>query len=331
MNKTIADIAELAGVAKSTVSRFLNGGSVSKATRQKIEQVIKEYHYVPNTFAQSLKARKTNIIGTVVPRLDSFATSQTLMGIDDELRNANFQMLISNTSQDMKREIEAIYDFARQKVSGIILLAAKISDAHLKAAEDTKIPILLVGQQHPNLYSLIHDDYNAGMTMGRHVYEQGHRQIAYLGVTEEDIAVGVQRKAGFKKSLENTPCQVRYYETSFKMTDAVNAAARILDEFTPSIIVCATDNIALGVMKAAYLKNIAIPSTLSVTGFGGYDVTEIIHPTLTTIRFFYKEAGKVAAHHMIRLVREEHIDKITKMSYELLERGSVDKRPNPSL
>lgn len=331
MNKTIADIAELAGVAKSTVSRFLNGGSVSKATRQKIEQVIKEYHYVPNTFAQSLKARKTNIIGTVVPRLDSFATSQTLMGIDDELRSANFQMLISNTSQDMKREIEAIYDFARQKVSGIILLAAKISDAHLKAAEDTKIPILLVGQQHPSLYSLIHDDYNAGFTMGRHVYEQGHRQIAYLGVTEEDIAVGVQRKTGFMKSLENTPCHVRYYETSFKMMDAVNAADRILDEFSPSIIVCATDNIALGVMKAAYLKNIAIPSALSITGFGGYDVTEIIHPTLTTIRFFYKETGKVAAHHMIRLVRDEHIDKITKMNYELLERGSVDKRQKPSL
>lgn len=331
MNKTIADIAELAGVAKSTVSRFLNGGSVSKATRQKIELVIKEYHYVPNTFAQSLKARKTNIIGTVVPRLDSFATSQTLMGIDDELRSANFQMLISNTSQDMKREIEAIYDFARQKVSGIILLAAKISDAHLKAAEDTKIPILLVGQQHPSLYSLIHDDYNAGLTMGRHVYEQGHRQIAYLGVTEEDIAVGVQRKTGFMKSLENTPCHVRYYETSFKMMDAVNAADRILDEFSPSIIVCATDNIALGVMKAAYLRNIAIPSALSITGFGGYDVTEIIHPTLTTIRFFYKETGKVAAHHMIRLVRDEHIDKITKMNYELLERGSVDKRQKPSL
>ncbi|WP_055108114.1 LacI family DNA-binding transcriptional regulator [Paenibacillus ihumii] len=326
MIKTISDIAAMAGVAKSTVSRYLNGGSVSQATRHRIEKVIKEHHYVPNTFAQSLKARRTNIIGTVVPRLDSFATSQTLMGIDEELRNASFQMLISNTSQDMKREIEAIYDFARQKVSGIILLAAQVNDEHLKAAEEINIPILLVGQEHPQLHSLIHDDYHAGYRIGRHILEMGHRQIVYLGVTEKDISVGVRRKEGFRKSLEGTACSVTYYKTGFRMTDAMATASRILDENTASIIVCATDNIALGVMKAAYLKQIDIPSDLSVTGFGGYDVTEIIHPTLTTVRYFYKEAGKAAAHNIIKLVREEEINPVTMLDIELLERESVDKR-----
>lgn len=326
MIKTISDIASIAGVAKSTVSRYLNGGSVSQATRQRIEKVIKEHHYVPNTFAQSLKARKTNFIGTVVPRLDSFASSQTLMGIDEQLRDANFQMLISNTSQDMNREIEAIYDFARQKVSGIILLAAQVHDDHLKAAEEINIPILLLGQENPHLHSLIHDDYHAGYEMGKHILEMGHRNIAYLGVTEKDIAVGIRRKEGFKKSLEGTVCTTSYYETGFKMTDAMETASRLLEEISPSIIVCATDNIALGVMKAAYLKQIAIPEELSVTGFGGYDITEIIHPTLTTIRFYYREAGKLAAHNIIKLVREEQIDPVTIMDFELLKRESVDKR-----
>ncbi|MFD3257313.1 LacI family DNA-binding transcriptional regulator [Paenibacillus lentus] len=326
MIKTISDIASIAGVAKSTVSRYLNGGSVSQATRQRIEKVIKEHHYVPNTFAQSLKARKTNFIGTVVPRLDSFASSQTLMGIDEQLRDANFQMLISNTSQDMNREIESIYDFARQKVSGIILLAAQVHDDHLKAAEEINIPILLLGQENPHLHSLIHDDYHAGYEMGKHILEMGHRNIAYLGVTEKDIAVGIRRKEGFKKSLEGTVCTISYYETGFKMTDAMETASRLLEEISPSIIVCATDNIALGVMKAAYLKQITIPEELSVTGFGGYDITEIIHPTLTTIRFYYREAGKLAAHNIIKLVREEQIDPVTIMDFELLKRESVDKR-----
>lgn len=326
MIKTISDIASIAGVAKSTVSRYLNGGSVSQATRQRIEKVIKEHHYVPNTFAQSLKARKTNFIGTVVPRLDSFASSQTLMGIDEQLRDANFQMLISNTSQDMNREIEAIYDFARQKVSGIILLAAQVNDDHLKAAEEINIPILLLGQENSHLHSLIHDDYHAGYEMGEHILEMGHRNIAYLGVTEKDIAVGIRRKEGFKKSLAGTVCTISYYETGFKMTDAMETASRLLEEISPSIIVCATDNIALGVMKAAYLKQIVIPEELSVTGFGGYDITEIIHPTLTTIRFYYREAGKLAAHNIIKLVREEQIDPVTIMDFELLKRESVDKR-----
>ena len=98
MIKTISDIAKLSGVAKSTVSRYLNGGSVSEATKKKIEHVIKETGYIPNTFARSLKAKKPNIIGTIVPRLDSYATSQTLIGIDEQLRKLNYQMLISNTS-----------------------------------------------------------------------------------------------------------------------------------------------------------------------------------------------------------------------------------------
>src|SRR5688572_30078934 len=113
---TIGEIAKLAGVAKSTVSRYLNGGSVSVATRLKLERVIKETGYVPNTFARSLKAKKTNIIGTIVPRLNSYAATQTLIGIDEELREQGYQLLISNTSQSLDREIESIYSLENQKI-----------------------------------------------------------------------------------------------------------------------------------------------------------------------------------------------------------------------
>ncbi|WP_458463939.1 LacI family DNA-binding transcriptional regulator [Paenibacillus sp.] len=326
MNKTISDIAQMAGVAKSTVSRFLNGGSVSEDTRQKIERIIKQYNYVPNTFAQSLKAKKTSIIGTVVPRLDSFATSQTLIGIDEELRGNQYQMLIANTSQDMQREIDAIYDFARQKVSGIILLAAEVTEAHLKAIEDIRIPVLLVGQQHEQLHSLVHNDDQAGYEMGRYVVGQGHRKIVYMGVSEKDQAVGIHRKQGFQRAIaECGACEVKYYETSFKMSEATATAEAILKEITPTIIVGATDNIALGVMKIAFSNKIRIPQDLSVTGFGGYDITEMIHPTLTTVRYHYLQAGKLAANHIIRLVKGESVEERTILDVELIPRESVDK------
>ncbi len=327
MSKTIADIARIAGVAKSTVSRYLNGGSVSTATRNKIEQVIKETGYVPNTFAQSLKAKTANIIGTIVPRLDSFATSHTLMGIDDQLRNQGCRMLITNTSQDMNREIEAIYELARQKISGIILLAARITDEHLEAIQTTDIPVLLVGQQHEQIHSLIHNDYDAGYELGRYVLDRGHRRLAYLGVTEQDIAVGVRRKQGFTRAVEETgECTVAYYETSFRMSDARQYALQLLQKpLDATIIVCATDNIALGVMKAAHELGIEIPQQLSITGFGGYDVTEVVHPALTTIRYPYQEAGKIAAQDIVKLVHRQHVQMVTVMDYELLQRESVDK------
>ncbi|WML58754.1 LacI family DNA-binding transcriptional regulator [Neobacillus sp. PS2-9] len=324
---TILDIAKLAGVAKSTVSRYLNGGSVGEATKKKIEQAIKETGYTPNPFAQSLKAKKTNIIGTIVPRLDSYASSQTLIGIDEQLKQLNYQMLISNTSQSLEREIESIYSFANQKMAGIILLATEITDQHIKAFETVNVPVLLIGQEHEDFHSLIHDDFNAGYEMGRYVLEKGYRKIAYLGVTERDIAVGVKRKQGFTKAIQEVAdCEVRFYETLFKIPAAQASATEIIREFQPSIIVCATDNIALGVLKAAYTEGPKIPEDLAVTGFGGYDVTEIIHPGLTTAKFFYKEAGETAARQMVELVNERNVEKIIVSKFEIVERESVDNR-----
>lgn len=325
MSLTILDIAKIAGVAKSTVSRYLNGGSVGEATKKKIEQAIKETGYEPNPFAQSLKAKKTNIIGTIVPRLDSYASSQTLIGIDQELKKMNYQMLISNTSQSLDREIESIYSFANQKMAGIILLATEITDQHIQAFEDVKIPVLLIGQEHKAFHSIIHDDYHAGFAMGRYILEKGYRKIAYLGVTERDRAVGVQRKQGFKDALQEIKdCNVEFFETEFKIPAAQTSAREIIYDFHPSIFVCATDNIALGVLKAAYSEGLVIPKDIAVTGFGGYEVTEIIHPSLTTAKFFYKEAGETAARHIVDLVNERTVEKLTTSKFEIIERESVD-------
>ncbi|WP_160725186.1 LacI family DNA-binding transcriptional regulator [Bacillus sp. USDA818B3_A] len=330
--KTIADIARLSGVAKSTVSRYLNGGSVSDLTKKKIERVIKETGYIPNTFAQSLKAKKPNIIGTIVPRLDSYATSQTLIGIDEQLRQLNYQMLISNTSQDLEREIDNIYTMARQKVAGIILLATQITNTHLEAIQQVQIPILLVGQQHNEVYSLIHNDYEAGYDIGKYILAKGHRKIAFLGVPEYDIAVGVKRKEGFRQAIqEGHGCEVKYYETSFKMAEAIDKVPEIIDDFNPTILVCATDNIALGAIKAAHLKGISVPRDLSVTGFGGYEVTEIVHPSLTTVKFFYKEAGQTAAQSMVQLINSEELPSLIYSKYEIIERESVDNINNHKL
>lgn len=325
--KTISDVAQLSGVAKSTVSRYLNGGSISESTRRKIERVINETGYIPNTFAQSLKAKRPNIIGTIIPRLDSFASSQILIGIDEKLREMNYQMLISNTNQVIEREIESIYSLSNQKVAGIILLATQITKAHLEAFKEIKLPVIIVGQQHDKLYSLSHNDESAAYDIGKYVLKKGHRKIGYLGVTEKDIAVGVKRKEGFKRAIsEQENCEVRYYETSFQIEDAVKIAADIIDTFNPSILVCATDNIALGVLKAAHLKGIRVPTDLSITGFGGYKVSDIIDPRLTTVKFYYKDAGRTAGDVLIKLVTGKEIPSLILSKYEILERESVTNK-----
>ena len=104
---TINDIAKMAGVAKSTVSRYLNGGSISKKTKAKLDAIVAETGYTPNTFAQSLKAKRTNTVGTIILRLDSYSSNAVLEGIDQELLKRQMQLVIMNSSQSVEREDEA--------------------------------------------------------------------------------------------------------------------------------------------------------------------------------------------------------------------------------
>lgn len=327
MAKNITDIAKLAGVAKSTVSRFLNGGSVSEKTKRKIEVVIKEENFSPNTFARSLKAKTTNLIGVIVPRLDSFAASKTLIGIDNSLRKNGYQMLVANADQSQEIEMEAIENFVKQKVAGILLLSTKLTEQHQTILSTLQIPVLFVGQQYEGQYCLIHNDFEAAFELGSYILSQGHRHIAYLGVAEDDVSVGIKRKQGFQKAVEtlHPPCKVTYYETTFHMKDAMKQVEVILKNNCPTIIVCATDNIAIGAIKVIHKSNLSVPADISVTGFGGYDICEMIHPSLTTVSFDYHYAGTIAATSIIKLVKNQEVSKLGNSRYELKIRESIDK------
>lgn len=325
MNMTISDIAKLAEVSKSTVSRYLNNGYVSIEAKVKIEKVIQQTGYEPNAFAQSLKSKTSNFIGVIVPRLDSYAVAKTLTGIDEELKSNNYQMLIANTSQNIDREIESIYSLAKQKVAGIILLSTEVTKRHEEAIDKIKIPVIVVGQEHYKFNCIIHDDFNASYQLAKKVISMGHKNIVYLGVTEKDVAVGIKRKEGFKKAIEEEQgINVSYYKTSFAIEDAITVAKDIISREKASLIFCATDNIALGTMKSIFTSGLKIPKNISVVGFGGYQISEIVHPGLTTVKFDYYGAGSISGVNIIRLIKGESINRLTISNYEIINRESVD-------
>ncbi len=129
---TISDIARLAGVGKSTVSRYLNDGYVKEENRAKIRKIIEEYNYQPNSFAQSLKAKHSKMIGIIAPCLDSTVSSRIMMKIDETLRNENYVPIIINTNHDENLELKSIINLENMKVDGIILIATHLSQEHRK-------------------------------------------------------------------------------------------------------------------------------------------------------------------------------------------------------
>ena len=323
---TIKDIAELAGVAKSTVSRYLNGGSVGKVTREKLDRVIRDTNYEPNQFAQSLKSKQTKMIGVIVPRLDSYAASRTMMGIDEQLTERGYQMLVVNTAQQTEREIEQLYNLAKQKVAGIIWLGTTVTERHLEAIEAIQIPVLLIGQQHDSVHSLVYPDHEAAYALGTQFTQWGHRNVVYVGVYESDIAVGQDRRDGFLKAFRESGANVKVIQTTFKIEDAIPIGEQLANDIgLVSLIVCATDNIALGVLKGLANQGISVPRDISVSGFGGYDFTEVLHPSITTVHLPYRRTGAKAADMMLQLLHSEQVPMKTFTIFELKVRESVDK------
>ncbi|ANC78705.1 LacI family DNA-binding transcriptional regulator [Fictibacillus phosphorivorans] len=326
MNITIKDIAKLAGVAKSTVSRYLNGGNVSETTKAKIRKVIEENNYEPNSFAQSLKAKKTNFIGVIAPTLDSYVTSTVLMAIDEELRKREYTTLIISTSKHVDREIESLINLSRQKVDGIILISTGITDKHYQTIQSIRIPVLVVAQEVDAFNCIINDDYQAGFAMGQYMATQGHRSIVYLGVTESDVAVGQKRKQGVLDGLAQAGItEVHTYISQFDLHNASEVTKKALGTSTPTAIICATDTIAFGAMKTISKLGKKVPDDYSLAGFGGYNISEVIHPTLTTIRFKNEQTGIQAAKTIINMTEGEEVQKLQVSGFHFIEGESVKK------
>ncbi len=323
---TINDIAKMAGVAKSTVSRYLNGGSISQKTKERIDIVIKKTDYVPNSFAQSLKMKNTNMIGTIIPRLNSYATNEILTSVDEELRKRNYQLFITNSDQDVKRELENLYALSRQKVAGILLLATVITEAHIEAIKKIGIPVVLLGQRDPVTYSIIHDDFAAGKAIGEHVVSLGHKNILYLGVRKSDEAVGIRRREGIYEGLKaGKDLKITEVEVNFDYDEAYAFLKDYLKTSEATYIICSTDNIALAAYKAILTVGKSIPDDVSVSGFGGYAITDLVTPAITTVRYPYKEMGKIAVENLLRIIQGEELPKCITLSNEFIRKASTKK------
>lgn len=303
--KNISDIAKLAGVSKSTVSRFLNNGSVSNKTKEKLTKIIKEYDYQPNQFAQSIRARRTNLIGAIIPRMNSFAVDETIKGVINQCHLHNYQLLLNYTGLELEAELAALETLSRSKVDGIVLMATNITEQHIQIIEKINVPVIIVGQEHAQLHSIYHDDYQAGFEIGMRIGQKGLHQVTLFSVSERDVAVGIKRKKGLIDALKQYNIEPKIYETTFKYEEALVDVERYLSNITEvDAIVGATDSIALAIHKfcADHKKDL---SPHAIFGFGGDPMTQVVSPIIETIHLNYKEAGEQALKEINQLLNHQ--------------------------
>ena len=326
---TIQEIAEMAGVSKSTVSRYLNQGYISEEKADRIRAVIEETGYKANFFAKRLKMKESKLIGIVLPRIDSVTVGKLLTGIGRILEPAGYQGLLLSSQLQTKKELASIQSLAQQGVDGIIVDSIGITDRHVALTEELGLPIVFTGQQHKGVHWLKLDDYAAGRLMGAYLRQMGHEHAVFLGVSERDKAVGYDRKQGFLDAFregrdDSHPARVDFIETGFDFLSAYSQGPALEQQKDggATVVVCATDNISLGVLRYFHERRIRVPEDISVTGFGGYDVSAVVYPALTTIQFDYDLVGMKTAQLLLNVISGVS-ESLGDVPLHLIERESV--------
>lgn len=318
----IKDIAELTGFSKSTISRYLNNGSVSDKTKKKIKEAIDELGYVPNSYARNLKKTKTNIIGVIIPNFIGYTKNTALNAINIYLKKTDYSMLLSCSNDDMDEEVRIIEEMAGLNVEGIILFASNITQRHKEIIKTLTIPLVIFGQKLDGFTSILANDYEAGRLMADYIKTLSHKEISYFDVGEYDQAVG-DRFLGLSDGLKDRNIKINHHHFDFTKKTAYEKAKEILAKENSTFYLGATDNISFGIIEALREKEIRIPDDISVAGFGNYEISSIINPALTTVDFPYEKLGTDAIKSLINQIEGNEKDVIEPAEARLILRDST--------
>ena len=324
----INQIAQMAGVSRATVSRYLNDGYVSQEKRAAIKRVIDKTGYVPSRQAKTLRTGKTDVVGVIIPKINSASISRMVAGISSVLNDASYQILLANTDNDAAREVDFMRLFTeRRQVDGIILIATVFTAEHHAAIEDLRVPVVVLDQNLPG-YSCVHqDDYRAMRDIAELVLKHAQHP-GYIGVLEEDVSAGEMRHRGFVDACAQHGIDVpddAQTRAEFTVDSGYSCAEAIMQAHPETdALVCATDSIAYGALTYLREHDIDVPGTVQVSGVGDGELSQIVTPRLTTVHHHYKTSGVEAARMLLGLMSgDDSIPREIKMGYELVEREST--------
>jgi len=309
MNKkrvTSQDVANLAGVSRTTVSFVLNevkGFNISPETRQKVRAAAESLNYIPDATAQALASRRAKAIGLVMTRsphhiaTDAFLP-QIIGGLMEVIKDNKLRLLIEYV--EVEHQDRVYLELARAKhIDGMILLTPRLDDAGLKKLEQVDIPTVLMGHlEGTNLHSVDVDNKLAAQQGVQYLLELGHTEIACIANAPPSYAASPDRVAGYKNSLLAAGIipddeMIRYAD--FDPQSGYDRMKSLLEsgrKFTAVFV--ASDNVAMGVKAALREAGLRIPEDISLVGFDDIPWAQYADPPLTTVHLQAQEMARTA-------------------------------------
>ncbi|MFJ7974136.1 LacI family DNA-binding transcriptional regulator [Peribacillus sp. JNUCC 23] len=322
---TIKDVAKQAGVSVATVSRVLNNnGYVHENTRKLVIEAIGQLSYKPNEVARSLFKKKSRLIGLLLPDIRNPFFPELARGIEDEIQEQGYQLIIGNIDEKYPKEIDYIQTFKQNNVTGIITATNLTGRSHYDNLSSPVVFLDRTFNDHPSVFA---DGIEGGRIAASELVKRGSKRITILkGPAQLQTAQDRFNGAIAELRAENVDFSV-IETSSFSFSDAEMWAKELFGKYPDTDgILASNDVVAAAVMHEALRLGKAIPEDLQLIGFDDIPLSRLLFPPLSTIRQPAYDMGKEAAKLLIRLINKEtHFEKNIQMPVMFIERQTTRK------
>lgn len=299
------DVARVAGVSPMTVSRALRRDSpVSKATRERILQVVRDMNYVPDQMAGSLTTKKSGFVALLVPSLNNLHFAETVQALTEEVEAQGRQILLGHTGYSAEREEQVLETMLRRRPEAILLSYDGHSDRTLSLLGGVDIPVVELWErpEDPVGHTIGFSNREAAADLTRALIDLGYRNIAFLGEADDHWTRGGARRQGFRAAMKAAGLSdariMKVGKPPLTIEDGADAADALLARFPDTdCIFCVSDVPAFGLLSAFKARGMDVPGDIGLAGFGDFEVSRFASPSITTVvvdpRRIGREAGRL--------------------------------------
>jgi LacI family transcriptional regulator len=308
---TMKDVATLAGVDTSTVSRALATDTqhmLSDETVVKVRAAADELGYRPNALARGLRTQNSKTIGMLVPDLTNPFFPPIVRGLEDTLQPRGYTLIVINTDNDAERERAALEKLLDRQVDGLVLATVHLEENGL-ATTFSNVPSVLVNRrgQGERLSSVVPHEDAAVREVARHLADLGHRHVAHVA-GPQDLSTGHDRRHAFAEACIEVGMDDPVVEVAdaFRRESGAAACRRLLERETGvTAIFAANDLIAIGCLEVLRSAGLRVPEDISLVGYNDMPLVDMIDPPLTTVQVPQYDMGREAAELLLAELDDE--------------------------
>ncbi|POC48817.1 LacI family DNA-binding transcriptional regulator [Vibrio vulnificus] len=326
----IKDVAELAGVNRSTVSRIINGeGKFKEETKKKVEWAMAQLNYRPSAIARSLATSSSNMVGLLVTYYTGGFFGEMMDRVQTELDQHNKFLITAQGHHSAQGERDAIQRFHDLRCDGYVLHSRYLSDDDLRELAQQTTPFVLLDRYVEGLEErcITFDHRAASLIAVNHLIHQGHLQIGCITGPSQRYNSQL-RKQGYldaMKQIENQGGRALCIEGDYGRKSGYRAMQVLLErEPRLTAVFSCSEEMTIGALQYLHEKKIAVPEQISIVSFDSVDLCESLYPTVTAVHFPISEMAEVAVQTLIHLIKDQPLTPIGGFQ-PILKRRNADR------